>query len=224
MAQIPSIKKGATLHQTLVTVSNGLFTVKLDFGNQFPGDARWLEIWASTNTQPVVQLIPRQELTPSGRHPLRNTAATVTNQAITAFQLAPGAVTGPAIANGNVVRALNGLTDALTLAAGANISLGTVGNTITVSSTAGSGPAWLLSGNGGTDPSTNFLVTTDNKALEIKVNGQRGLRLEPTTSAPNLIAGSQSNLVSAAAAGSTIGGGGYALGKPVFHQRPQSGF
>src|SRR5436190_15674350 len=36
---------GSSLSQLGVGVTNGLFTVKLDFGAQFPGEARWLEIW-----------------------------------------------------------------------------------------------------------------------------------------------------------------------------------
>ena len=38
---------------------------------------------------------------------------------------------------------------------------------------------WKLSGNASTTPGTNFLGTTDNQALEFKVNGARVLRLEP---------------------------------------------
>ena len=115
-------------------------------------------------------------------------------------------MTGPAIANGNVVRSLNGLTDVLTLAAGPNIALGTVGNTITISNTASSGLAWLLNGNGGT-AATNFLGTTDNQPLEIRVNNARALRLEPNITSPNLIGGYLGN-AAALAVGITIAGGG----------------
>ncbi len=37
---------------------------------------------------------------------------------------------------------------------------------------------WKLGGNAGTTPGTDFLGTTDNQALELKVNGQRALRLD----------------------------------------------
>src|SRR6267142_5071575 len=37
------------LTNSLVNVSNGLFTVALDFGNQFNGNPRWLEIGVRTN-------------------------------------------------------------------------------------------------------------------------------------------------------------------------------
>ncbi|MSP11327.1 MAG: hypothetical protein EXR62_00075 [Chloroflexi bacterium] len=69
---------------------------------------------------------------------------------------------------------------------------------------------WSLSGNGATNPITNFLGTTDNLALELRVNGRRGLRLEPTnsTSAPNLIGGFSGNSVAANTIGASIGGGG----------------
>jgi hypothetical protein len=76
---------------------------------------------------------------------------------------------------------------------------------------------WKLSGNAGTTPGTHFLGTTDNQALELKVNGARALRLEPTAGTPNLIGGSSANFVQAASpgtpnpvVGATIGGGGAA--------------
>ncbi len=47
-----------------VAVSNGLFTVALDFGNQFPGAARWLEIAVRTNGGgSYSNLVPRQRIT-----------------------------------------------------------------------------------------------------------------------------------------------------------------
>jgi hypothetical protein len=68
-------------------------------------------------------------------------------------------------------------------------------------------PYWKLSGNAGTSPATNFLGTTDNQPLELKVNGQRALRLEPGSS-PNLIGGSAGNEVKDGASGVVIAGGG----------------
>jgi hypothetical protein len=66
---------------------------------------------------------------------------------------------------------------------------------------------WSLTGNWGTTPGTNFLGTTDNQALELKVNAARALRLEPANP-PNLIGGSSDNSVTAGVYGATIGGGG----------------
>jgi hypothetical protein len=37
------VQAGPTLTSTAVTVNNGIFAVGLDFGNQFTGDARWLQ-------------------------------------------------------------------------------------------------------------------------------------------------------------------------------------
>jgi hypothetical protein len=72
----------------------------------------------------------------------------------------------------------------------------------------GGGGVWSLSGNAGTTPGTNFLGTTDDQALELKVNGARALRLEPNATSPNLIGGFSGNAVQAGAFGATIAGGG----------------
>ncbi len=59
-------QQGATLTNTATPVTNGLFTVTLDFGNQFPGAARWLEIGVRTNSGGAfATLAPRQQLTAS---------------------------------------------------------------------------------------------------------------------------------------------------------------
>ena len=54
------------------------------------------------------------------------------NGAVTMPKIADGAVTASKIANGTVVRSLNGLFDNLTLAQGANITITTAGNTLTI--------------------------------------------------------------------------------------------
>ena len=75
------------------------------------------------------------------------------------------------------------------------------------------GAGWGLTGNSGTTSGTHFLGTTDDQAMEIKVNNIRALRLEPDVTAnnsPNLIGGYTGNSVAPAIEGAVIGGGGYA--------------
>ncbi|MCL6650558.1 MAG: hypothetical protein K6U89_19855, partial [Chloroflexi bacterium] len=72
---------------------------------------------------------------------------------------------------------------------------------------------WFWGGNAGTSAGTNFLGTTDAQALELKVNSQRALRLEPSSGSPNVVGGSVSNTVTSGVMGATIGGGG-AAGSP----------
>ncbi|MEZ4965138.1 MAG: hypothetical protein R2791_07845 [Saprospiraceae bacterium] len=77
---------------------------------------------------------------------------------------------------------------------------------------------WNLSGNAGTVDGTSFIGTTDNVALDFRVNNARGLRLEYAegidpdfgiiTPAPNIIGGYSGNTVAAWAYGATISGGG----------------
>lgn len=72
--------------------------------------------------------------------------------------------------------------------------------------------SWDLTGNAGTTPGTHFVGTADNQALELKVNNQRALRLEPQATSPNLVGGHSSNSVTPGVYGATIGGGGSAAG------------
>src|ERR1022692_2584255 len=57
---------GNTVTNTAALVSNGLFTTTLDFGANFPGADRWLEIGVRTNGGgSFATLSPRQALTPA---------------------------------------------------------------------------------------------------------------------------------------------------------------
>ncbi len=51
-----------------------------------------------------------------------------------------------------------------------------------LSSSSGSGLFWSLTGNAGTNPATNFLGTTDNQPLVIKVNNQQTFRFNTDSS------------------------------------------
>ncbi len=64
------------------------------------------------------------------------TASELSASAVTPPKIAAGAVTAAAIASGQVVKTLNGLADAVTLAAGSNVTLTTSGNTLTIASAA----------------------------------------------------------------------------------------
>lgn len=79
---------------------------------------------------------------------------------------------------------------------------------------------WGLSGNTGTGCNTSlcaeFLGTTDNTSLELRVNNQRAYRIEPANStvagapgfSPNIIGGVSGNSVTTGVGGATIAGGG----------------
>jgi hypothetical protein len=55
---------GGPITNAATAVSNGLFTITLDFGNQFPGADRWLEIGIITNGGGAfTTLAPRQQVT-----------------------------------------------------------------------------------------------------------------------------------------------------------------
>ena len=145
---------GGTL-TTGASLANGLFSVNLDFGNVFTGNARWLDITV-TNGGVTQTLSPRVQVLPAPYAQFAAVAASVTNNAITATQLASGAVTnrnlaanavnGTNIAGGQVVKTLNGLTDAVNFSAGTNMTLTTNGNTLQISTALGIAPGSVPNG------------------------------------------------------------------------------
>src|SRR5579871_5991491 len=186
---------GGTLTNSAIGVTNGLFTTTLDFGpGTFIGQPLWLEIGVETNGgSSFTTLSPLQQLTPTP-YAIYSAAANSATSAGVASSVVPGTVTGAGIASGSVVKNLNGLHDTVTLSPGANVTITPSGNTLTIASSGGGGgggSSWSLAGNSGTSPTSgNFVGTTDNNPLELHVNLQTGLRLEPNPGGVNVIGGS----------------------------------
>jgi len=92
-------QQGGLLTNSATAVSNGLFTVTLDFGNQFPGANRWLEIGVRTNgSGAFTTLAPRQPLTPT---PYAVTAANFSGT------LAPSQLPATVVVNTGMATGLN---------------------------------------------------------------------------------------------------------------------
>jgi hypothetical protein len=129
------------LTNAATVLSNGLFTVTLDFGTGvFDGTGYWLGIGVRTNgSGGFTTLSPRQQVTPV---PYAIFAGTASN-----------------VVPGLVVQSLNGLKGNLTLAAGTNVTITPSGNTLTIASP-GAGGSGLWSGNG-----TNAYYNTGNVGI-----------------------------------------------------------
>lgn len=192
----------------LVVASNGLFNASVDFGaTPFSGADRWVQVEARTTLAPFTTLSPRQKVT------------------ATPYALRAANFTGTLGSN-----QIAGLyVNAVILSNAANVFTGTfTGNgggltNLNVTSLGGLSVSnfWRTDGNAGTTAGANFLGTTDNQALELKVGGQRALRLESATTvtnfipgasiiwsnAPNVIAGSSYNIVDSEAVGASVAGG-----------------
>src|SRR5260370_28944625 len=103
---------GSVLTNASVGVSNGLFTVTLDFGGGvFDGTAYWLEIGVRTNGSlaAFTPLIPRQPLTASPYAlyaPNTGLAGGVTANAVAGVSIQNGAITGAKIRRGQRVKSL----------------------------------------------------------------------------------------------------------------------
>lgn len=156
-------QQSGTWTQLAQGVTNGLFTVTLDFGGFFPGADRWLEIGVRTNGGGAfTTLTPRQKFT-------------ATPYAITAGNL-----------SGNITTAQLPVSVVTNGASGVTLTgsfTGNGANVTNVNATAlgglSSASFWKTNGNSGANPANGaFLGTADNLPMEFRVNGMRVARLE----------------------------------------------
>jgi len=176
--------------KTGVNVTNGLFTVSLDFGSGvFNGDARWLEVAVRcpAGSGTFKTLSPRQ--------PIR-----AVPYALYSLAAPWSGLTG--IPAGFA----DGVDNDTTYTAGTGLTLS--GTQFRLNTAYTDGRYWKLGGNSGTNPATHFLGTTDAVTLTLAVSGTTALRLAPTTGTPNIIGGYSGNTVAEGVVGATIGGGG----------------
>ena len=200
---------------TSVAVTNGLFTTPVDFGlPPLNFNAMWLEIGVRTNgsTGDFSVVSPRQALLPApyAFYALNSSNAVTAGVASNLLGVLPtaqlaGTYSGALSlnnANNNFAGAFTGNGTGLT-----NVNAATLGGL-------GAGNFWQTGGNSGTTAGVNFLGTTDNQPLELKVKNVRALRLEPTindlyhSNFVNVVGGSPVNYIASGVYGSVIGGGG----------------
>ena len=186
-------------------VSNGLFTVNLDFGaSPFNGAPCWLEISVRSNgLASFTTLTPRQQLTPT---PYAITASNLTGT-LPAAQL-----TGP-LPSSQLSGTYNGIVNFNN--ASDQFSGNGAGLTgVNAASLGGLGPNafWQTTGNSNIVDGLNYLGTADYNPFDLRVNNTRGLRVEPDPRglfAANLIGGYSNNAVQQpGSGGNTIAGGG----------------
>jgi hypothetical protein len=191
---------GTTITNNGIVITNGLFTVYLDFGNQYAGGTSyWLQLGVETNGgSGFASLTPRQELTPTPYAIYAEGA----NAAGLSGIIPIGSLTGT-------------YSDPLDLNNPANIFIGNGSGLVGVNAAALNGLTaanfWQLTGNAGTSPGANYLGTPDNEALEFKVNGARAFLIQPDTlyGTANILGG-PSAYVAPGSVGNFIGAGGQA--------------
>ena len=198
---------GSTITTNGIFVTNGLFTVYLDFGNQYStGTSYWLQLGVETNGGgSFSSLSPRQQLTPTPYAIYAEGA----NAAGLNGTIPMGSLTGT---YGGPVN-LNNPGDSFT---GNGAGLTGV-NAFELDGLAASN-FWQTAGNVGTTAGPNFVGTTDNQPLYLDSDGNRGLDLQFTSrslfpilgnlQAMNVAGGYWGNTVSNTVIGGTIAGGG----------------
>jgi len=171
---------GPVVSRPGLPIEGGLVLTTLDFGAAaFDGQARWLEIaLRPTGAGAFTVLSPRQALLAApyalyAPHPA-GPAGPQGPAGATGPQGPPGA-TGPQGPAG--VAGPTGTTGAPG-PPGPTGAQGPVGPQGPAGSP-GSADAWSRTGNAGTDPAINFLGTLDARAMELRVNARRIVRLEP---------------------------------------------
>ena len=195
------------LTKAATPVTNGLFTLTLDFGaGVFTGPDRWLELAVDAGLgDGFVTLTPRQPLAavPYSIYSGNSAHADLAAQSDLANSVLGGVISASQ---------LNTLAEP---ASGQVLGYNGTQLVWQAPVIGGASGGWSLTGNLGTTAGLYYLGTADNQPLEFKVNGSRALRLEygfdpgGGSTAPNLIGGAAANFVSSSVNGALVAGGGH---------------
>ena len=222
---------GAALYsetQFSVNVTNGNFNAVI--GSVTPITLPFdVPYWLTVAVNSDAEMTPRQPLASS---PYAFRAASLDGAATIAGSQISGTITSasfvatqqlPSVAcTTNQIPKWNGSAWACAAAgtvtsivAGAGLTAGTIttSGTINVDPTSPTFAGNYLKLGGNTLAATAVLGTADNNAVEIKANGARVMRYEPTTDSPNITGGAFGNVAGGPGIrGATVAGGGYPTG------------
>ena len=236
---------GPVVNRAATSVSGGVFTVELDFGAEaFDGTTRFIEIAVRrAGIGDFTALVPRTRVTATPY-------ALVAAAAEFAASVAPGSIGAaeiiatqvqrrvvPDCPEGEAIRSIDedGTPLCVTGPVGPEGPQGEQGLQGPQGSEGPQGPegppgsadAWGRTGNADTDPTLNFLGTTDDQPLELRTRSVRNLRLESSAElfeglpiTANVLVGSHANEIVPGVRGATISGGGVPFGDsdPNFSQ------
>jgi len=207
-----------------VPLVNGVFTVQVSFGRGFfTGAPVFVQVGVREDAAGDVStltgftnLLPRQALTATPFANYAELAASVDLNTIRSEQIANGSITA---SDANTTSTTDGLQRRVFAGCATNAAIRTINADGTVEcdgDDVGAGAAaWGLTGNGGTDPATNFIGTTDVQPLVFRVGNAMAGRLarafgpDPAIEfGTNILWGEANNSVNVGATGATIAGGG----------------
>ena len=179
-----------------VIITNGLFTVTIDFGSGvFNGTNYWLQIGVETNgASPFTTLSPRQQITPV---PYAIFAESSSNLLGTLPAASLGGTYGSAVTLNNAGNSFSG----------SFAGNGTGVTNVNAAALDGLNATnfWQLGGNN--VAAGQFLGSTNNQPLEIRVGGVRAGWISPSNGLPDIVFGPVQNSISNTTAASSILGG-----------------